>query len=58
MDYLPGIRRGLLSAAISIMAAYAVSLVIPAGDLTWALIAVGFSGLFSGFFSSYYSGEE
>jgi len=47
---------GFTSALVAVLAAYIVSFMIPAGDLTWALIAVGVASFFSGFFSRYYAG--
>ena len=45
------LSSGLISAVISFIATYGMTLVIPTSDLTWALIAVTVAGFFSGFFS-------
>jgi len=45
------VRPGLISAVISLIATFVMTLIIPTDDRTWALIAVAAAGFFSGLFS-------
>ncbi len=45
------VRSGLISAIISLIATFVMTLIIPTDDRTWALIAVVAAGFFSGLFS-------
>ena len=56
-DFKGEFISGVSSLVMSVAVTYGVSLVYPTSDLQWALIAVGFAGFFSGFFSHYYAGE-